>query len=114
MAAKTGKLTGNRARKEQFLRRDFGDLEVQMGVGEVTSPIVVLGITDFGNDWGERAWDCVSGQGGSSFGKYIRFFITGETCVTGDSLEAQGGVVGEGGGEGPNIPEGLRQEIRGS
>ena len=23
------------------------------------------------------------------------------------------GVVGEGGGEGPNIPEGLRQEIRG-
>ena len=52
MAAKTGKLTANGARKEQFLRRDFGDLEVQMGVGDVTSPIVVLGITDFGNDWG--------------------------------------------------------------
>ena len=50
MAAKTGKLSANRARKEQFLRRDFGDLEVQ--VGDVTSPIVVLGITDFGNDWG--------------------------------------------------------------
>ena len=40
-------------------------------------------------------------------------FITGETCVSGDPLEAQSGVVGEGGGEGPNIPEGLRQEIRG-
>ena len=52
MAAKTGELTANRARKEQFLRRDFGDLEVQIGVRNVTSPIVVLGITDFGNDWG--------------------------------------------------------------
>ena len=55
MAAKTGKLTANGARKEKFLRRDFGDLEVQMGVGDVTSPIVVLGITNFGNNWGERA-----------------------------------------------------------
>ena len=52
MAAKTVKLTANRARKEQFLRRDFRDLEVQMGVGNVTSPIVVLGTTDFGNNWG--------------------------------------------------------------
>ena len=69
MAAKTGKLTANRARKEQFLRRDFGYLVVQIGVGDVTSPIiVVLEITDFGNGWGERAWDCVSGQGGTSFG----------------------------------------------
>ena len=33
--------------------------------------------------------------------------------MTGDPLEAQGGVVGEGGGEELNIPEGLRQEIRG-
>ena len=33
--------------------------------------------------------------------------------MTGDPLEAQGGAVGEKGGEGPNIPEGLRQEIRG-
>ena len=40
-----------------------------MGVRDVTSPIVVLGITDFGNDWGERAWDRVSGQGGTIFGK---------------------------------------------
>ena len=55
MAAKTRKLTANRARKEKFLQRDFGDLEVQMGVGDVRSPIAVLGITDFGNDWGERA-----------------------------------------------------------
>ena len=69
MAAKTGKLTVNGARKKKFLRRDFGDLEVQMGVGDVTSPIVVLGITDFGNNWGERAWDCISGQRGTSFGK---------------------------------------------
>ena len=69
MAAKAGKLTANRARKEQFLRRDFRGLEVQMGVGDVTSPIAVLGITDFGNDWGKRAWDCVSGQGDTSFGK---------------------------------------------
>ena len=66
MAAKTGKLTANRARKKEFLRRD---LEVQAGVGDVTSPIAVLGITDFGNDWGKRAWDRVSGQGGTSFGK---------------------------------------------
>ena len=69
MAAKTGKLRANRARKEQFLRRDFGDLVVHIGVGDVTSPIVVLKITDFGNDWGERAWDRVSVQGGTSFGK---------------------------------------------
>ena len=68
-AAKTGKLTANGVRKEQFLQRDFGDLEVQMGVGDVTSPIVVLGITDFGNDWEKRAWDHVSGQRGTSFGK---------------------------------------------
>ena len=33
--------------------------------------------------------------------------------MSGDPLEAQGGIVGEGGGEIPNIPEGLRQEIRG-
>ena len=52
MAAKTGKLTANRARKEKFLQRDFGDMEVHIGVGDVTSPIVVLKITDFGNDWG--------------------------------------------------------------
>ena len=31
----------------------------------------------------------------------------------GDPLEAQSGVVGEGGGKVPNIPKGLRQEIRG-
>ena len=55
--------------RRSFLRRDFGNLEVQMGVGDVTSPIVILGTTDFGNDWGERAWDRVSGQGGTSFGK---------------------------------------------
>ena len=52
MAAKTGKPTANRARKEKFLRRDFGDSVVHTGVGDVTSPIVVLKITDFGNNWG--------------------------------------------------------------
>ena len=69
MAAKTGKLTANSVKKEQFLQRDFGDLVVNIGVGGVTSPIVVLEIPDVGNDWGERAWDRVSGQGGTSFGK---------------------------------------------
>ena len=69
MAAKTRKLTANGARKKKFLRRDFGDLEVQMGVGDVTSPIAVLGITDFANNWGERAWNRIRGQRGTSFGK---------------------------------------------
>ena len=69
MVAKTGELTANGARKKEFLRRDFGDLEVQMGVGDVTSPMTVLRITDFGNNWGERAWDRISGQRGTSFGK---------------------------------------------
>ena len=65
MAAKTRELTAYGARKKKFLRRDFGD----MGVRDVTSPIAVLGITDFGNNWGERAWDRISGQRGTSFGK---------------------------------------------
>ena len=105
MAAKTRKFTANGARKKKFLRRDFGDLEVQMRMGDVTSSVAVLGI---GNNWGERAWYRIRGQRGTSIGKYIRFFNTGETCVTRDPLEAQGGIVGERGGEGPNIPEGLR------
>ena len=50
MAAKTRELTAYGARKKKFLRRDFGDLEVQVGVRDVTSPIAVLGITDFGNN----------------------------------------------------------------
>ena len=33
--------------------------------------------------------------------------------MSGDPLEAQTGIVREGGGKGPNITEGLRQEIRG-
>ena len=33
--------------------------------------------------------------------------------MSGHPLEAQTGIVGEGGGKGPNISEGLRQEIRG-
>ena len=32
--------------------------------------------------------------------------------MSGDPLEAQIGSVRKGGGKGPNIPEGLRQEIR--
>ena len=51
MAAKKGKLTANREKKEQFLQRDFGDLVVKIEVGDVTFPFVVLEITDFGNDW---------------------------------------------------------------
>ena len=43
----------------------------------------------------------------------FHFFPPWKTCVSGDPLKAQSGIVGEGGGEGPNIPEGLRQEIRG-
>ena len=34
--------------------------------------------------------------------------------MSGDPLEAQIGIVEEGGGKGPNIPEGLKQEIRGA
>ena len=33
--------------------------------------------------------------------------------MSGDPLEAQTGIVREGEGKGPNIPEGLRQAIRG-
>ena len=55
MAAKTRELTAYGARKKKFLRRDFGDLEVQMGMGDVTSPVAVLGITGFVNNWGEKA-----------------------------------------------------------
>ena len=35
----------------------------------MTSPIAVLAITDFGTNWEERAWDRISGQRGTSFGK---------------------------------------------
>ena len=56
-------------RERRSLQRDFGGLEVQMGVRDVTSPIAVLAITDFGTNWGERAWDRISGQRGTSFGK---------------------------------------------
>ena len=56
-------------RERRSSSEDFGDLEVQMGEGDVTSPIAVLGIMDFGNNWGERAWDRISGQRGTSFGK---------------------------------------------
>ena len=56
-------------RERRSLQKDFGDLEVQMGVRDVTSPIAVLAITDFGTNWGERAWDRISGQRGTSFGK---------------------------------------------
>ena len=56
-------------RERRSLQRDFGDLEVQMGVRDVTSPIAVLAITDFGTNWRERAWDRISGQRGTSFVK---------------------------------------------
>ena len=56
-------------RERRSLQRDFGDLKVQMGVRDVTSPIAVLAITDFGTNWRERAWDRISGQRGTSFVK---------------------------------------------
>ena len=68
MAAKTGELTAYGARKKEPPKR-LWDLEVQMGVRDVTSPIAVLAITDFGTNWGEWAWDRISGQRGTSFGK---------------------------------------------
>ena len=68
MAAKTGELTAYGARKKEPPKRLWG-LGVQMGVRDVTSPIAVLAITDFGTNWGERAWDRISGQRGTSFGK---------------------------------------------
>ena len=40
-------------RERRSLQRDFGNLEVQMGVRDVTSPIAVLAITDFGTNWGK-------------------------------------------------------------
>ena len=64
-----GKAHSEWSEREEFLQRDFGDLEVQMGVGDVTFSIGVLGITDFGSNWGERAWDRIGGQRGTSFGK---------------------------------------------
>ena len=79
----------------------------------MTSPIAVLAITDFGTNWGERAWDRISGQERHQFWQVNPLFHFWETCVSGDPLEAQIGIVQKGGGKGPNIPEGLRQEIRG-
>ena len=105
MAAKTGKLTANRARKEKFLRRDFGNLEVQMGVGDVTFPIVVLGITDLATIGGRGHGIASVSRQAPALASKSAFSFPGKTCVTGDLLEAQGGVVGEGGREGPNIPE---------
>ena len=74
MAAKTRELTAYGARKKKFLRRDFGDLEVQVGVRDVTSPIAVLGKKDFGNNWEERAWDRISGQRGTQFWQVNQLF----------------------------------------
>ena len=64
-----GKAHSEWSEKGEVPPKRLEDLEVQMGVGDVTSPIAVLGITDFGNDWGERARDRISGQRGTSFGK---------------------------------------------
>ena len=66
-------------------------------------------------------WQRLGGEGMGShqwaerhqFWQVNPLFITGETYVTGDPLEAERGIVGEGGREGPSIPEGLGQEIRG-
>ena len=81
-----------------------------IGVGDVTSPIVVLKITDFGNDWGRGHGIASVGREAPAWQVNPHFHYRGEQRDR-DPLEAQSDV-GEGGGEGPNIPEGLRQEIR--
>ena len=96
--------------KEGVPPKRLRGLGSSMGVGDVTSPIAVLGITDFGNNWGET-WLGIASEGWAErhqFWQVNRFFISGETCVSRDPLEAQSGIVGEGGGKRPNIPEGLR------
>ena len=72
-----------------------------------------IAITDFGSNWGERAWDRISGQRGTVLASKSAFSFLGRPACPGDPLEAQIGIVGKGGGKRPNIPEGLRQEIRG-
>ena len=49
----------------------------------MTSPIAVLAITDFGTNWGERAWDRISGQRGTSFASKSAFSFLGDLRVRG-------------------------------
>ena len=78
----------------------------------MTSPIAVLAITDFGTNWGERAWDRISGREAPVLASKSAFSCSNFSCFF-MLFQAQTGIVREGGGKGPNIPEGLRQEIRG-
>ena len=78
----------------------------------MTSPIAVLGIMDFGTNWGERVWIASVAERHQFWQVNPLFHFWGDLRVRGP-IEAQTGIAGEGGGKGPNIPEGLRQEIRG-
>ena len=80
MAAKKGKLTANREKKEQFLRRDFGDLVVKIEVGDVTFPIVVLKLTDFGNDWGKGHGIASEGREALALASKSAFSLPGRTA----------------------------------
>ena len=52
--------------KEGASKETLGTWKFRWGVRDVTSPIAVLAITDFGTNWRERAWDRISGQRGTS------------------------------------------------
>ena len=64
-----GKVHSDLGEKGAAHPKRLQNLEVQMGVGNATSPIVLLGITNFGNDWRDRAWYRIRGQRDTSFGK---------------------------------------------
>ena len=70
-----------------------GDLAIEKGVGDLTSPIVVLEETIFGNDWENGAKDHIRGQGGTSFGENIHMFIARETSLSGNPLAIYSDVV---------------------
>ena len=49
----------------------------------MTSPIAVLAITDFGTNWGEMAWDRISGQRGTSLASKSAFSFLGRPACPG-------------------------------
>ena len=81
-------------RERRSLQRDFGDLEVQMGVRDVTSPIAVLAITDFGTNWGKGLGIASVGREAPVLASNPLFHFSGDLRVR-DPLEAQTGIVRE-------------------
>ena len=55
--------------KEGASKETLGTWKIQMGSVRCDVKIAVLAITDFGTNWGERAWDRISGHKSTSFGK---------------------------------------------